>query len=164
MARPPNCAEWTVLQFASARTGAILVNINPAYRPAELAYALGQSGVRLLVMAESFKTSDYIAMLASVRHELPALSDATVRYHLRRWLRAGWARPQRALGRTWIIPTRRGLELAGSGYRPWTLVPSQLNHLHAVAVVRLAIETAAGLVGEFPGRKLSLKSRHVYRE
>ena len=74
--------------------------------------------------------------------ELPALSEATVRYHLRRWHRAGWVRPQRALGRTWIVPTRPGLELAGSGYRPWTLVPSQLNHLHAVAVVRLAIETA----------------------
>jgi hypothetical protein len=74
--------------------------------------------------------------------ELPALSDATVRYHLRRWLRAGWVRPQRALGRTWIIPARAGLELAGGGYRPWTLVPSQLNHLHAVAVVRLAIEAA----------------------
>jgi hypothetical protein len=65
-----------------------------------------------------------------------------VRYHLRRWLRAGWARPRRALGRTWIVPTRRGLDLAGSGYRPWTLVPSQLQHLHAVAVVRLAIEAA----------------------
>jgi hypothetical protein len=74
--------------------------------------------------------------------ELPTLSEATVRYHLRRWLHAGWVRPQRALGRTWIIPTRRGLDLAGSGYRPWTLVPSQLNHLHAVAIVRLAIECA----------------------
>ena len=73
--------------------------------------------------------------------ELPALAEATVRYHLRRWLRAGWMRPRRALGRTWIVPSRAGLELAGSGYRPWTLVPSQLNHLHAVAVVRLAIET-----------------------
>jgi hypothetical protein len=74
--------------------------------------------------------------------ELPALSEATVRYHLRRWLRAGWVRPQRALGRTWIIPTRAGLDLAGSSYRLWPLVPSQLEHLHAVAVVRLAIETA----------------------
>jgi hypothetical protein len=74
--------------------------------------------------------------------ELPALAEATVRYHLRRWHRAHWVSVQRALGRTWIVPTRRGLELAGSGYRPWTLVPSQLNHLHAVAVVRLAIEAA----------------------
>jgi hypothetical protein len=73
--------------------------------------------------------------------ELPALAEATVRYHLRRWLRAGWVRPQRALGRTWIVPGRAGLDLAGSGYRPWTLVPSQLNHLHAVAIVCLAIET-----------------------
>jgi hypothetical protein len=74
--------------------------------------------------------------------ELPALAEATVRYHLRRWLRARWVRPQRALGRTWIIPTHAGLDLAGSTYRPWTLVPSQLQHLHAVALVRLAIETA----------------------
>jgi hypothetical protein len=74
--------------------------------------------------------------------ELPALAEATIRYHLRRWLRAGWIRPQRALGRTWIVPTRAGLELAGSNYRPWTLIPSQLQHLHAVALVRLAIETA----------------------
>jgi hypothetical protein len=74
--------------------------------------------------------------------ELPTLSDATVRYHLRRWLRAGWVRPQRALGRTWVVPTRAGLELAGSDYRPWTLIPTQLEHLHAVAVVRLAIEAA----------------------
>ena len=59
----PNCAEWTVLQFACARVGAILVNVNPAYRPAELAYALRHSGVRLLVTAESFKTSDYLVML-----------------------------------------------------------------------------------------------------
>jgi hypothetical protein len=56
--------------------------------------------------------------------ELPALAEATVRYHLRRWLRAGWVRPQRALGRTWIVPTRAGLELAGSGYRPWTRSPA----------------------------------------
>ena len=72
----PNCAEWTVLQFACARVGAILVNVNPAYRPNELAYALEQSGVRLLVTAESFKTSDYLAMLASVREQLPSLERA----------------------------------------------------------------------------------------
>jgi len=69
----PTCAEWTLLQFACARVGAILVNVNPAYRPNELAYALGQSGVRLLVTARSFKTSDYLAMLAGVRGELPRL-------------------------------------------------------------------------------------------
>jgi hypothetical protein len=76
------------------------------------------------------------------RAELPALAEATVRYHLRRWLRAGWVHPQRALGRTWIVPTPRGLALAGADYRPWSLVPSRLAHVHAVALVRLAIEAA----------------------
>ncbi len=69
----PTCVEWTLLQFACARVGAILVNVNPAYRPNELAYALRHSGVRLLVTARSFKTSDYLAMLAGVRAELPRL-------------------------------------------------------------------------------------------
>ena len=66
----PNCAEWTLTQFATARIGAILVNVNPAYRPAELVYALRQSGVRMLVLAERFKASEYLEMLASVRAEL----------------------------------------------------------------------------------------------
>jgi fatty-acyl-CoA synthase len=69
----PTCAEWTHLQFAAARVGAILVNVNPAYRPAELQYALDQSGVRVLVTARSFKTSDYLAMLSEVRASLAAL-------------------------------------------------------------------------------------------
>src|SRR5689334_17120766 len=51
----PNCAEWTLVQYATARIGAILVNINPAYRTHELAYVLNQSGVRLLVSAPDFK-------------------------------------------------------------------------------------------------------------
>ena len=63
----PNCAEWVLLQYATAKIGAILVNINPAYRSHELAYVLHQSGIRLLVSAESFKTSDYRAMIDEVR-------------------------------------------------------------------------------------------------
>src|SRR4051812_6502729 len=74
----PTRVEWTLLQFATARIGAILVNVNPAYRPNELAYALGQSGVRVLVTAPSFKTSDYIDMVASVRDSLPALDGVVV--------------------------------------------------------------------------------------
>src|SRR5438552_10005421 len=74
----PTRVEWTLLQFATARVGAILVNVNPAYRPAELAYALGQSGVRVLVTAPSFKTSDYVAMVSEVRSELPALERVVV--------------------------------------------------------------------------------------
>lgn len=71
----PNCAEWTLTQYATAKIGAILVNINPAYRTHELAYALNQSGVKLLVSATSFKTSDYRAMVAEVRGDCPALAD-----------------------------------------------------------------------------------------
>ncbi len=63
----PNCAEWTLTQYATAKLGAILVNINPAYRTHELAYVLNQSGVKLLVSAPEFKTSDYRAMVAEVR-------------------------------------------------------------------------------------------------
>jgi fatty-acyl-CoA synthase len=63
----PNCAEWVLLQYATAKAGIILVNINPAYRSHELNYALRQSGVRLLVSAESFKTSNYRAMIEEIR-------------------------------------------------------------------------------------------------
>ncbi len=73
----PNCAEWVLLQYATAKVGAILVNINPAYRSHELAYVLRQSGVRLLVSAESFKTSDYRAMIDEVRPGLTALERVT---------------------------------------------------------------------------------------
>jgi fatty-acyl-CoA synthase len=69
----PNCAEWVVLQYATAKIGAILVNINPAYRSHELAYVLRQSGIKLLVSAESFKTSDYHGMIDEVRGDLDAL-------------------------------------------------------------------------------------------
>jgi fatty-acyl-CoA synthase len=69
----PNCAEWVLLQFATAKIGAILVNINPAYRSHELEFVLRQSGVRLLVSAESFKTSNYRAMVDEVSGGLDGL-------------------------------------------------------------------------------------------
>ena len=59
----PNCAEWTVIQFATARIGAVLVTINPAYRGSELEYALNKVGCSVLVTAPRFKTSDYVDML-----------------------------------------------------------------------------------------------------
>ncbi|HEX2212163.1 MAG TPA: AMP-binding protein, partial [Mycobacterium sp.] len=71
----PNCAQWTVSQYALAKIGAILVNINPAYRTHELAYVLDQSGARMLIAATSFKTSDYVAMVEQVRTEAKALTD-----------------------------------------------------------------------------------------
>jgi fatty-acyl-CoA synthase len=63
----PNCAEWILVQYATAKAGAILVNVNPAYRTHELAYVLDQSGTKLLVSAPSFKASDYRAMVEEVR-------------------------------------------------------------------------------------------------
>jgi fatty-acyl-CoA synthase len=71
----PNCPEWVLLQYATAKVGAILVNINPAYRSHELQYVLKQSGVRLLVAAPSFKTSDYAAMIDEVRGDCPSVQD-----------------------------------------------------------------------------------------
>ncbi|KKF01197.1 AMP-binding protein [Mycolicibacterium obuense] len=71
----PNCAQWTIAQYACAKTGAILVNINPAYRTHELAYVLEQSGTRLLIAATSFKTSDYVSMVDQVRAGAPHLTD-----------------------------------------------------------------------------------------
>jgi fatty-acyl-CoA synthase len=63
----PNCPEWTLLQYATAKVGALLVNVNPAYRSHELEYVLGQSGMRMLVSAVVHKTSDYRAMINEVR-------------------------------------------------------------------------------------------------
>ena len=74
----PNRAEWVILQYATARMGAILVNINPAYKTAELEYALNQSGVSLLVLARAFRTSDYVGMLDEVRDRCAALRESIV--------------------------------------------------------------------------------------
>ena len=71
----PNCAEWVIVQFATAKIGAILVNINPAYRTHELAYVLNQSGVRTLIAATAFKTSDYVRVVDEVRGDTPALQE-----------------------------------------------------------------------------------------
>ncbi|HKC27254.1 MAG TPA: AMP-binding protein [Jatrophihabitans sp.] len=71
----PNCAEWFLVQYATARIGAILVNINPAYRTHELEYVLRQASIGTLISATAFKTSDYRAMIAEVRPQLPVLRD-----------------------------------------------------------------------------------------
>ncbi|MFJ9992061.1 AMP-binding protein [Pseudomonas putida] len=74
----PNCAEWCITQFASAKIGAILVNINPAYRSSELDYALSQSGCRWVICADAFKTSDYHAMLCDLVPGLSACKPGAV--------------------------------------------------------------------------------------
>ncbi|MGC0365291.1 fatty-acyl-CoA synthase [Rhodococcus sp. 27YEA15] len=69
----PNCPEWTFTQYATAKIGAVLVNINPAYRSHELQYVLEQAGISVLVSAASFKTSDYASMIETVRPQCPDL-------------------------------------------------------------------------------------------
>ncbi|WP_328690938.1 AMP-binding protein [Streptomyces caniferus] len=71
----PNCAEWVLVQYATARIGAVLVNVNPAYRVHELAYVLQQAGISLLVSATHHRTSDYRGMVEPVRAESPALRE-----------------------------------------------------------------------------------------
>ena len=74
----PNCWEWVLVQYATAKIGAILVNINPAYRSHELQYVLEQAGVRMLVSAAAFKTSDYAQMIETVRGNCPDLEDVVL--------------------------------------------------------------------------------------
>lgn len=87
----PNCSEWLVMQFATAKTGIILVNINPSYRLHELKYALTQSGCKMIVLADQFKTSNYSEMILELApgltqsdfgqlnsNELPELKFAVV--------------------------------------------------------------------------------------
>jgi fatty-acyl-CoA synthase len=72
----PNRAEWALVQYATAKLGVILVNVNPAYRTSELEYALGQSGCRYLFAAREVKGSDFVAMVDQVRPNLAALERA----------------------------------------------------------------------------------------
>ena len=89
----PNNAEWVVTQFATAKAGLILVNINPAYRLSELEYALNKVGCRALVTATSFKTSDYIGMVNTLapelRHARPGHLDAAKLPSLRMVIQIG---------------------------------------------------------------------------
>ena len=96
----PNCAEWTLTQFAAARAGLILVTINPAYRRSEVAYTLNKVGVKALVAAEQFKTSDYLGMIEDLAPEVaasrpgaleaPALPSLKVLIKIGRERRPGW--------------------------------------------------------------------------
>jgi len=74
----PNRYEWVVTQYATARVGAILVNVNPAYKTAELEYALQHSGQRMLLLSRGFRTTDYVEMLERVRSRCPELRERWV--------------------------------------------------------------------------------------
>ena len=75
----PNRPEWLLAQFATARIGAILVNINPAYRTSELDYALNKAGVSCLIVAPQFKSSNYMAMLAELAPEMATCPPGRLR-------------------------------------------------------------------------------------
>ena len=74
----PNRYEWIAVQYATARMGAILVNINPAYKTAELEYALNQSGISFLILARAFRNANYEGILAEVEGRCPDLREALV--------------------------------------------------------------------------------------
>ena len=76
----PNLAEWMITQYASAKLGAILVNVNPAYRLRELEHALRNSGVSVLITARQFRSSDYVAILTELLPEIVAVHGASIRH------------------------------------------------------------------------------------
>jgi fatty-acyl-CoA synthase len=80
----PNRSEWPLVQFATAKVGVILVNINPSYRRSELEYVLGQSGCRWLIAAQTCRGSDYVAMVQSIRDSLPSL-ERTIFFDTAEW-------------------------------------------------------------------------------
>jgi len=89
----PNCSEWALTQFATAKAGLILVNINPAYRRAELEYALNKVECKALILAPALKTSDYLAIVNDLAPELataqPGALHAATLPHLRHVVRLG---------------------------------------------------------------------------
>jgi fatty-acyl-CoA synthase len=120
----PNCSEWTLTQFATAKAGLILVNINPAYRRAELEYALNKVECKALVLAPALKTSDYLAILndlaPELAHSTPGALQAKALPHLRSVIRLGGARTPGMLnfddigGRGGRAQQEQLAELAGS--------------------------------------------------
>src|SRR6266571_2293586 len=77
----PNRYEWVIVQYATARVGAILVNINPAYKTSELEYALNQSGISFLILATQNRGASYVDMLGEVKGRCPELREALVLEH-----------------------------------------------------------------------------------
>jgi fatty-acyl-CoA synthase len=96
----PNNSEWVLTQFATAKAGLILVNINPSYRVAELEYALNKVGCKALILAERFKTSDYIGMLRELAPELAQTMPGKLE--------------------TARLPSLRSVVLLGEGWQPGT--------------------------------------------
>ena len=121
----PNRWEWVALQYASAQIGAILVSINPAYRRAELEYALNKTGVSVLMLAEQFKSSDYIAMIEALAPELASHRGGVL--HLAK------------------LPHLNHLVHMGTGDRPGMMTTQNLMQLATDRLIEKAKEIGAGL-------------------
>jgi fatty-acyl-CoA synthase len=126
----PNTSEWVLTQFATAKAGLILVNINPAYRIAELEYALNKVGCKALILAERFKTSDYIGML---RELAPELGHAV----------AGKLESAR-------LPALRSVVLLGDNWHPGTLRFSEVTARGGAAETARIAELAPQLQFDEP--------------
>jgi fatty-acyl-CoA synthase len=118
----PNNSEWVLTQFASAKAGLILVNINPAYRTAELEYALNKVGCKALILAERFKTSDYVGMLRELAPEL------------------GHAQPGKLESAR--VPALRSVVLLGDSWHPGTFRFSEMMTRGGAAEARRIVELA----------------------
>ena len=121
----PNRWEWVALQYASAQIGAILVSINPAYRRAELEYALNKTGVSVLMLAEQFKSSDYIAMIEALAPELASHKCGALRLAK--------------------LPHLNHLVHMGKGNRPGMMTTQNLMQLATDRLIEKAKEIGAGL-------------------
>jgi fatty-acyl-CoA synthase len=125
----PNNAEWVVTQFATAKAGLIMVNINPAYRLAELEYALNKVGCRALILATRFKSSDYLEMLRELAPELPSSRPGALR--------------SARLGRLEIV-----IQIGGA--EPGTIAFDEVGRAGSAAVRQRLEELAAALQFDDP--------------
>ncbi len=126
----PNNSEWVLTQFASAKAGLILVNINPAYRTAELEYALNKVGCKALILAERFKTSDYIGILRELAPEL------------------GHAQPGKLESAR--LPALRSVVLLGDSWHPGTFRFSEIMTRGGAAEAKRIAELAPQLQFDEP--------------
>ena len=155
-----NVPEWVLLQFATARIGAVLVNINPAYRPFELQYVLGQSDAVALFLVDQFKTSDYFAMLAEVCPEMAAGKEGRVsspHYPRLRHIVAIKGNPPRGL-MLWNQMVERGRKVPAAELQ---FVAASLNAQQPINIQYTSGTTGFPKAATLSHRNLLLNAYHV---